>query len=189
MGDPRSNSIEKVDDPQGFDVIVSRSAEAVDIAARVGAAAVTAAEVATSPVPTVGGGSLLGCGLAIASRMEQNGADVLRVAIAHPGGPSRGTVAVHFPPPVGRLRGTVRLDHPFQVVVATTKETWGTALVESNLGDQAVVDDYAFLAPICLAAGVCLVPPAGVIKVWDAPGTYLAKAEEMGLVAASKSRS
>jgi hypothetical protein len=188
MGDVRVNSLEKVSDPAGFDVIVSRTAAAVDVAARAEAVAVTAAEISTSPVPTVSGASLLGLGRALAARMEAEGADVLRVAIAHPGGPGTGTTSVHFPPPVGRLRGTICLDDPFQVVVASTKETWGAALVETNLGDQALVDDFAFLAAVCLAAGVSVAPPAGIVNVWDTPGEYLARAEEMGLVAASKRR-
>jgi hypothetical protein len=44
------------------------------------------------------------------------------------------------------------------------------------------------LAAICLAAGLAVVPPAGVIQVWDMPGPYLAAAEEMGLVAAARGR-
>lgn len=188
MGESRSNSLERVDDPSGFNVIVSRTATAVDVAAKVGGSAVTAAEVSTSPVPTVDGASLLGFALAMAARMESEGADILRVAIAHPSGPTTGTIGIHFPPPVGRLKATVCLEDPFPVVVGRTKETWGTALIESNIGDQALIDDYAFLAPICLAAAVVLVPPAGVLKVWDAPAAYLGKAEEMGLVAAARTR-
>ncbi len=189
MGDVRSATHERVEDPTGFDVIVGRTAGAVDVAARAGAGAVTAAQVTASPVPTVAGASLLGWALALAARLESNGADVIRVAIAHPGGPSTGTHPVRFPPPVGRLRGTVCQDDPFQVVVAQTRETWGTALVEANTGEQALVDDFNFLWPICLAAGVALVPPAGVLGVWDAASIYLAQAEEMGLVAAAKNRS
>jgi hypothetical protein len=39
---------------------------------------------------------------------------------------------------------------------------------------------------ICLAAGVSLIPPAGIVKVWDSPDAYLSKAETMGLVAAQR---
>jgi hypothetical protein len=187
MGDVRSNSLTKVSDPAGFDVVVSRTAAAVDVAARIGASAVTAAEVATSPVPTVSGASLLGCALALAARMENQGSDILNVAIAHPGGPSIGNTIVEFPPPVGRLKGTVLLDDPFRVMVAATPDTWAVALIEANTGALALVDDNNFLQAICLAAGVALVPPAGIVKVWDMPGPYLAMAEEMGLVAAGRS--
>ena len=38
-----------------------------------------------------------------------------------------------------------------------------------------------------LAAGVALLPPAGIVKVWDVPHVYLARAESMGLVAAKRS--
>lgn len=189
MGETRSNSIERVEDPAGFDLVVGRTANAVDVAARIGASAVTAAEVSTSLVPTVCGASLLGCALALAARMENQGADIQKVAIAHPGGPSTGTKAIHFPPPVGRVRGTLLLDHPFEVVVASTPETWASALIETTTGDQALVDDNVFLQAICLAAGIAMVPPAGIVKVWDMPDPYLAKAEEMGLVAAGRSRS
>lgn len=187
MGDVRSNSLPQVSDPAGFDLVVSRTANAIDVAARIGASAVTSAEVATSPVPTVCGASLLGCALALAARMENEGSDILKVAIAHPGGPSIGTTVVDFPKPVGRLKGTVLLDDPFRVVVAATADTWASALIESNTGDRALVDDNNFLQAICLAAGVALVPPAGIVKVWDMPDPYLAKAEEMGLVAAGRS--
>lgn len=189
MGETRPNSIERVEDPSGFDLVVGRTAAAVNVAARIGASAVTAAEVTTSRVPTVSGASLLGCALALAARMENQGADIQKVAIAHPGGPSTGTKAIHFPPPVGRQRGTLLLDHPFQVVVASTPETWASALIETTTGDQALVDDNVFLHAICLAAGIAMVPPAGIVKVWDMPDPYLAKAEEMGLVAAGRSRS
>jgi hypothetical protein len=188
MGETRSTSIERVEDPSGFDLVVGRSANAVDVAARIGASAVTGAEVSTSRVPTVSGASLLGCALALAARMENQGADIQKVAIAHPGGPSTGTKAIHFPPPVGRLRGTLLLDQPFEVVVASTPETWASALIETTTGDQALVDDNVFLQAICLAAGIAMVPPAGIVKVWDMPDPYLAKAEEMGLVAAGRSR-
>jgi hypothetical protein len=188
LGGIRSNTLERVETPEGFDVIVGRTAAAVELAARVGAAAVTAAEVASSPVPTVAGASLVGLALALATRLERSGSDVLRVGFAHPGGPATGNLVLHFPPPVGRLRGSLVLDDPFRVVGARTKETWGAALVETNTGDQALVDDYIFLASVCLAAAVCLVPPAGIVKVWDAPSAYLSKAEQMGLVAAGNSR-
>ncbi len=188
MGEVRSSSIERVEDPTGFDLVVGRTANAVDVAARIGASAVTGADVSTSRVPTVSGASLLGCALALAARMERQGADIQKVAIAHPGGPSIGTKTIHFPPPVGRVRGTLLLDHPFEVVVASTPETWASALIQTTTGDQALVDDNVFLQAICLAAGIAMVPPAGIVKVWDMPDPYLAKAEEMGLVAAGRSR-
>ena len=43
-----------------------------------------------------------------------------------------------------------------------------------------MVDEHRFLMAICLAAGVALLPPAGIVKVWDVPDPYLAKAEKHG---------
>lgn len=185
MGEAKSNSLERVEDPAGFDVVVSRTASAIDVAARIGAAAVTGAEV-ESAVPTVVGASLMGWARALAVRMSDAGARVNRVSIAHPGGPGTGNSLVEFPAPVGRLRGTVLQDLPYQIVVAQTESTWGTALVETSHGDQALVDDFNFLAPICLAAGVSLVPDAGLVRVWERPNEYLAKTEELGLVAGAR---
>ena len=125
--------------------------------------------------------------LAIAARLEADGSDVLRVAIAHPGGSSLGGVGLSFPSPVGRARGTVLSEAPLNVVSASTQEPWAAIVVETNTGDQAVVDEHRFLVAICLAAGVALLPPAGIVKVWDVPHVYLAKAESMGLVAAKRS--
>jgi hypothetical protein len=59
-------------------------------------------------------------------------------------------------------------------------------LVEGNGTRQAVVDDHLFLTTIALGAGIALVPPAGIVRVWDSPQTYLSRAETMGLVAAIK---
>jgi hypothetical protein len=59
-------------------------------------------------------------------------------------------------------------------------------LVESPGTGQAVVDEYRFLQAIALAAAVSLVPPAGIVRVWDSPQVYLARAEAMGLVAAER---
>jgi hypothetical protein len=73
------------------------------------------------------------------------------------------------------------------VISASTQEPWAAIVVESNTGDQAVVDEHRFLMAICLAAGVALLPPAGIVKVWDVPDIYLSKAESMGLVAAKRS--
>jgi hypothetical protein len=72
------------------------------------------------------------------------------------------------------------------VLSAASQAPWAALVVESNAGDQAVVDDHRFVAAVCLAAGIALVPPAGIVKVWDVPGPYLAKAEAMGLVAAQR---
>ena len=154
--------------------------DALEVAERAGAAAVTAADVDSSPVPTVAGASLLGVALAIAARLEADGSDVLRVAIAHPGGPSLGGVGMAFPPPVGKARGTILSEAPLNVVSASTQEPWAAIVVESNSGDQAVVDEHRFLMAICLAAGVALLPPAGIVKVWDVPDVYLSKAETHG---------
>ncbi len=186
-GNAKSNRYPKFDELAGVEVVVGYGSGALELARRVGAAAVTAADVDSSPVPTVAGASLLGAAFAIAARLEADGSDVLRVAIAHPGGPSLGGVAMTFPPPVGRARGTILSDAPLSVLSASTQDPWAAIVVESTAGDQAVVDDHRFLIAICLAAGVALLPPAGIVKVWDAPHPYLAKAESMGLVAAKRS--
>ncbi len=185
-GSAKSGRYPRVDDPVGFDVVVGYTSAALEIAERAGAAAVTAAEVDSSPVPTVAGASLLGAALAIAARLEAGGSDVRRIAIAHPGGPSLGGVGMTFPPPVGRTRGTILTESPLPVLSASTEDPWAAIVVESDTGDQAVVDDHRFLTAICLAAGVALIPPAGIVKVWDVPNVYLAKAEGMGLVAAQR---
>ena len=186
-GEAKSSRYPNAAGPDGFDVVVGYTAAALDIAERAGVAAVTAADVEVSPVPTVAGASLLGVALAIAARLEAGGSDVLRVAIAHPGGSPLGGVGLSFPQPVGKARGTVLSEAPLNVVAAATQEPWAAIVVEANTGDQAVVDEYRFLRAICLAAGVALVPPAGIVKVWDAANTYLATAEAMGLVAARRS--
>jgi hypothetical protein len=186
-GSAKSGRYPKVEDPAGIDVVVGYTAAVLEVADRAGCAAVTAADVEVSPVPTVAGASLLGVALAIAARLEAGGSDVLRVAIAHPGGPSLGGVGMSFPSPVGKARGTILSEAPLKVVSASTQEPWAAIVVESNTGDQAVVDEHRFLTAICLAAGVALLPPAGIVKVWDVPDTYLSKAEIMGLVAAKRS--
>jgi len=91
-----------------------------------------------------------------------------------------------FPSPVGKARGTMLSEAPLNVVLASTQEPWAAIVVEANTGDQAVVDEHRFLTAICLAAGVALLPPAGIVKVWEAADTYLSKAETMGLVAARR---
>ena len=186
-GSAKSGRYPRVDDPAGFDVVVGYTGAALELAARARCAAVTAADIDVSPLPTVAGASLLGMALAIAARLEAGGSDVLGVAIAHPGGPSLVGVGMAFPPPVGRTRGTILTESPLKVVSGSTQEPWAAIVVESNTGDQAVVDEHRFLTAICLAAGVALLPPAGIVKVWDVPDTYLSKAEIMGLVAAKRS--
>ena len=186
-GSAKTGRYPQVDDPAGFDVVVGYTDTALEVAARAGCAAVTAADIDVSPVPTVAAASLLGMALAIAARLEAGGSDVLRVAIAHPGGPSLGGVGMAFPPPVGKARGTILSEAPLTVVAASSQEPWASIVVESNTGDQAVVDEHRFLMAICLAAGVALLPPAGIVKVWDVPDVYLSKAETMGLVAAKRS--
>ena len=186
-GSAKSSRYPIAEDPSGFDVVVGYSTTALEIAERAGAGAVTAADVQESPVPTVAGASLLGVALAIAARLEADGSDVLRVAIAHPGGSSLGGVGLSFPSPVGKARGTVLSEAPLNVVSASTQEPWAAIVVETNTGDQAVVDEHRFLVAICLAAGVALLPPAGIVKVWDVPHVYLSRAETMGLVAAKRS--
>jgi hypothetical protein len=151
-----------------------------------GASAVTAADVESSPVPTVAGASLLGAGLAIAYRMDASGSDILRVAIAQPGNSPLGGEAIDFPPPIGRRRGTVLKESPVKVIAAASEDPWAAISVQANTGEQAVVDEYNFLAAVCLAAGLALIPPAGIIKVWDGSAAYLARAEELGLVAAQR---
>lgn len=188
FGAARSNRIPTVEDPAGFDLVIGAGADVLTIAEQAQASAVTAAEVDSSPVPTVAGASIMGAGLAIASRLEAGGSDVLRVTIAQPGSSPLGGVAVTFPSPVGRVRGTLVLESPFPVVAAASQEPWAGISVETNTGDQAIVDELKFLATVCLAAGIALVPPAGIIKVWDSADVYLAKAEQMGLVAAQKSK-
>jgi hypothetical protein len=188
-GSVKSNRYPTVNDPPsdgGFEAVVGLTAAALEVAERAGAAAVTAADVGSSPVPTVAGASLLGAAMAIAARLESDGTKVHRIAIAHPGGPSIGGVGMLFPPPVGRARGTVLTETPMTVLSASSQDPWAAIVVEGDTGDQAVVDEHRFLVAICLAAGVALVPPAGIVNVWDAPDPYLAKAEEMGLVAAQR---
>ena len=186
-GKAKSSRYPKAPDPTGFDVVVGYTTTALEVALEAGAAAVTAADVDESPVPTVAGASLLGIALAIAARLEAGGSDVLRVAIAQPGGSSLGGIGLSFPSPVGKTRGTVLSDAPLNVVAASTQEPWAAIVVESNTGDQAVVDEHRFLLAISLAAGIALLPPAGIVKVWDVPDAYLSKAESMGLVAAKRS--
>ena len=176
-----------VDDPTGVDVVVGYTAKALEMADRAGAGAVTAADVESSPVPTVAGASLLGAALAMAARLETGGSDVLRVAIAHPGGSALGGIGLVFPSPVGRTRGTVLSEAPLNVVAAAAADPWAAIVIEANTGDEAVVDEHRFLSAICLAAGVALLPPAGIVKVWDVPDLYLSRAEGMGLVAAKRS--
>lgn len=186
IGTARSSRVPTVDEPAGFDVVIGAGTEVLQLAQQAGAAAVTSAEVDSSPVPTVSGASLLGAGLAIASRMKAGGSDVLRVGIAQPGNGALGGVSISFPAPVGRARGTVLMEAPFQVVATASQEPWAGISVETNTGDQAVVDEHKFLAAVCLAAGIALIPPAGIVKVWDLASAYLAKAEMMGLVAAQR---
>jgi hypothetical protein len=186
LGRIKSSRIPSVTDPAGFAVVIGESADVLALASQVGAAAITSADVESSPVPTVAGASILGAALAIATRLETEGADVLRVGVAEPGNGGLGAVAINFPGPIGRVRGTEVRDRPYPVVLAAAPETWAAITVEANTGTQAVVDEQLFLRAVCLAAGIALLPPAGVVKVWDAPGPYLAKAEEMGLVAAQR---
>ena len=87
-GSAKSSRYPKADNADGVDVVVGYTAAALEIAEKAGVAAVTAADVDSSPVPTVAGASLLGVALAIAARLEASGSDVLRVAIAHPELPS-----------------------------------------------------------------------------------------------------
>lgn len=188
IGAARSSRIPTVENSEGFDVVIGTGSDVLSLAQKAGASAVTAAEVDSSPVPTVAGASIMGAGLAIATRLEAGGSDVLRVAIAQPGNSPLGGVAVMFPSPVGRVRGTLVLESPFPVVAAASQDPWAGISVEANTGDQAIVDEHKFLSTVCLAAGIALIPPAGIIKVWDAADAYLAKAEAMGLVAAQRTR-
>ena len=185
-GTAKSVRYPTMDDPGGIDVVVGYGSNALEIAAAAGAAAVTAADVDSSPVPTVAGASLLGAALAIAARLEAGGSEVRRVTIAHPGGSALGGVGLVFPSPVGKARGTILSEAPLHVVAAATADPWAAIVVESDTGDEAVVDEHRFLNAICIAAGVALLPPAGIVKVWDVPDPYLAKAERMGLVAAKR---
>lgn len=184
LGPPSSSVIERVETPAGFDLVVSPGPQAFAVAAEIGAAALSAAEIDVSPVPAVVGASLLGLGLAMAARLESQGTAVTRVAVARPGPNGSGPIKVGFPPPVGGLSGVELLELPVKVVEATAPPGWASVLVEGNGTRQAVVDDHLFLSTIALAAGIALVPPAGIVRVWDSPQIYLARAEAMGLVAA-----
>ena len=186
LGAPSSSVIEKVETPEGFDLVVSPGPEAFGVAAEIGAAALSAAEIDVSPVPAVVGASLLGLGLAMAARLESQGTAVTRVSVARPGPNGSGAVKVLFPPPVGSLSGVELVELPVKVIEATAPPGWASVLVEGNGTRQAVVDDHRFLTTIALAAGIALVPPAGIVRVWDSPQTYLSRAEMMGLVAAIK---
>lgn len=186
IGSARSNRIKSVDDPTGFDVVIGPGTDVLSLAEQAGAAAVTRAEIESSPVPTVAGASLLGAGLAIASRLEASGSDVLRVGVAQPGNSDLGGIAMSFPPPIGKRRGVILKESPTKVIVASCEAPWAAISVEANTGAQAVVDEYNFLAAVCLASGLALIPPAGIVKVWDNAAGYLTKAEELGLVAAQR---
>lgn len=186
MGKASSSVIDKVEGAEGFDLVVSSGPEAFAVAAAVEAAALSAAEIDVSPVPAVVGASLMGLGLAMAARLESQGTAVTQVSIARPGSNGAGGVKVMFPMPVGGVSGVELLDLPVKVVEGNAPPGWAGVLVEGEGTRQAVVDDHHFLATIALAAGVGLVPPAGIVRVWDSPQTYLTRAEAMGLVAASR---
>jgi len=186
FGSAKSGRYPSVEAPTGFDVVIGYTEAVLAVAEATGAAAVTAADVDTSPVPTVAGASLLGVGLAVAARLEASGSDVSRVAIAYPGGPTVGGVTMNFPAPIGRVQGTLLNESDLDVLSAATPAPWAAIVVEADTGDQAVIDEHRFLTAICLAAGVALIPPAGIVKVWDGPDAYLSKAETMGLVGAQK---
>ncbi|MGH8957513.1 MAG: hypothetical protein ACRDVK_02445 [Acidimicrobiia bacterium] len=186
MGQVSSAIIERVEQPEGFDLVVSSGPGAFAVAAEVGAAALSASEIDVSPVPAVVGASLLGLGLAMAARLESQGTPVSQVSVARPGSNGAGPVKVGFPLPVGNLSGVELLELPVKVIEATAPPGWASVLVEGNGTRQAVVDDHLFLSTIALAAGVGLVPPAGIVRVWDSPQTYLSRAEAMGLVAAAQ---
>ncbi|MGQ0848062.1 MAG: hypothetical protein ACT4OP_02915 [Actinomycetota bacterium] len=186
MGTARSATLQRVEDPMGFDVVVGRGRRCLEIAAKIGGAAVTSEQVDLSPAPTVCGASLLGAGLAMAARLESHGTEVERVAIAHPEGPNLGGITIDFPKPVGRASATVLVEDPVELVTAASPNGWSAIVVTASDRQQAVVDDHQFLSAVCLAAGIALVPPAGVVRVWDSPKAYLTRAEEMGLVAAER---
>jgi hypothetical protein len=186
MGPVNSSVIDRVESALGFDLVVSIGPESLAVAAEANAAAHTAAEVDVSPVPAVVGASLLGLGMAMAGRLESQGTRVSQVAIARPLPNGNGAITVDFPSPVGSIAGSELLSQPIQVVEAAAPPGWAAVLVAGNGSRQAVVDHHLFLATIALAAGVGLVPPAGIVRVWDSPQTYLSRAEAMGLVAASQ---
>ncbi|CAN5686352.1 MAG: hypothetical protein ACR2NT_00445 [Acidimicrobiia bacterium] len=188
LGEARSTVVERVDSANGFDLVVGHGAKSFEVATEVGAAVITAAEVDMSPVPAVVGASLRGLGLAMAARLESTGVRVDRVATAQPNGASSkaGSEKVSFPRPVGRIDGVQLVDHPVRVVESSSQTPWAAVMVEAGNTGQAVVDDYRFLEAVALAAAIALVPPAGIVRVWDSPQTYLARAEAMGLVAAER---
>ena len=185
LGKARSASLRTVTDPTGFDLVVSYGPQAFAVATDIGAAALSATELDMSPVPAVVGASLFGLGMAMAAKLEAAGNKVDRMATAWPGGTS-GSQQFDFPQPVGRVSGTVLTDSPLQVVEAEAPVGYAAITVESGSLKQGVVDDHRFLAAIALGAGIALIPPAGIVRVWDSPATYLARAEAMGLVAASR---
>ncbi|MFN2487260.1 MAG: hypothetical protein ABR609_11765 [Acidimicrobiia bacterium] len=187
LGTASSTLLERVDNPDGFDLVVGWGPEAFSVAATAGAAALSAAEIEISPVPAVVGASLRGLAMALAARLEANSHPVTQVAIARPGGSGSGSIKVAFPKPVGQLGGTELLDAPVRVVEANAPPGWAALMVEGDGTKQAVVDDHRFLATIALAAGIALIPPAGIVRVWDSPQAYLSRAESMGLVAATRS--
>ncbi|MGH8923910.1 MAG: hypothetical protein ACRDWA_04595 [Acidimicrobiia bacterium] len=184
MGQASSSVIDEVTSPAGFDLVVSSGPEAFAVAAQAQAAALSAAEIDVSPVPAVVGASLLGLGLAMAARLESQGTNVSQVSIARPGVSGSGPIKIGFPMPVGSVSGVELAELRVKVVEATAPPGWASVLVEGNGTRQAVVDDHIFLTTIALAAGVGLVPPAGIVRVWDSPQMYLSRAEAMGLVAA-----
>ena len=186
LGSARSSFIERAESAAGYQVVVCHDGNGFDLAAAAGAAVVSAAEIDNSPVPAVVGASLLGVALAMAARLESQGAQVDRVATARPDAAGAGSERVSFPRPVGRVGGTALVGSPIRVVEARSEAPWAAVMVETDGTGQAVVDDFRFLEAIALAAGVALVPPAGVVRVWDSPRSYLARAEQMGLVAAAR---
>lgn len=187
LGDARSSVIQRVESPVGHDLVVGYGSKVFEVAAQSGAAVITAAEVDVSPVPAVVGASLRGLGLAMAARLESSGVRVDRVATAEPNGHPSGSEKVGFPKPVGRTSGVQLVDRPVRVVESNSPAPWAAVMVEAGRKGQAVVDDHRFLQSIALAAAIALVPPAGIVRVWDSPQIYLARAESMGLVAAERS--
>ncbi len=179
VGPAKSKSFPVVDSVDNIDLLMGSGPQAVKHAKRLGKPLVWDGNEPQEGV-VVWGGSLLGLTMALASRES----DIQLAAAASPDFDQGGSRAVRFPDPIGRTSTDEVFVDQRPVAIGRSSSEFAAALVESNSRRVTLVDQFAFMSGIALAAAACVAQDGFAGPVWGAALPYLEAATSMGLVMA-----
>lgn len=182
LGPAKSPHFPTIDTPAGWDLVIG-SERAAKVAAKHELPAAVVGDLHAQPGMSLG--SPIGLALALAV-----GIDALEtVAVALPGAPE-GESMVVFPSPIDNREATIDIVDGHEVHLARGEGPLAAAMALGARRHRVIVDDFAFLEGIALAAAavVALEDPAdGPTPVWVRAVSYLRVATDMGLVIGERS--